>query len=621
MRVSGASVPVLNAVIISLSVLLQLTAAVLAIRLVRVTDRLLTWALISLALVGMSLRRLYMLVQVFEQSFPEPLLLNEVLGLVISLLMVAGLILIRQTFLVQVQRKAKAEQAEAEALKQAGRLRTLMEATPIPIWIAEDASCQRMFGNPAASRLLRMPIEANVSKSAPEGEAPTHFTLQRDGVEVPPEDLPMQKAARGEEVRDEALDLVFEDGEVRQIIASAAPVRNAWGGVEGAVCAFMDYTEFSRAEEALSQAQKLESLGMMAGGIAHDFNNIFQGMMGNLELARTHLPPGNISLTHLGKVEGALERAARLSRDLLHFSGGELRRPEPQNLTVLAEALLDHLKSNVERHLAPDLPLVMMDPKLLKRAAEGLLSNAIEASRPGVPPKVRTYTRRVTREDLATGYWPEAVEPGNCVVLEVSDQGHGIPSQAMAKIFDPFFSTRNLGRGLGLPAALGIVRGHRGGIQVESIEGVGSAFRIFLPCQEETPEAGLKAPLASASRGALLLADDEQELREALGEMLREWFHFEVVEAEDGQEALEIFQRQPDAFSVVILDATMPRMGGILAFDAMRKIRPDIRGILCSGYALEGAREQALAHGFSDFLNKPFSSSDLEEVLERTGKP
>lgn len=610
----------INAAIITLSVLLQLAAAVLAIRLVRVTERSWAWVMLSLALVGMSLRRVYVLVQMLEDRLPSSSIMpNEVLGLLVSVLMLMGVILIRQTFLTQADRKAKAEAAGAEARMQAGRLRTLMEATPIPIWIAEDPTCARIFGNPAAAKLLRTGVGVNISKSAPEGEAPTHFSLRRDGVEIPPEQLPLQKAARGMDVQDEAMELVFDDGEVRQVIANAAPVRNTWGEVEGAVCAFMDYTEFGRAEEALRQAQKLESLGMMAGGIAHDFNNIFQSMVGNLELARTQVAPGSPGLVHLGKVAAALDRAARLSGDLLHFSGGELRRPEPQNLSSLAGEVLDHSKVLVERKLAKDLPLVMVDPDLLKRAVEGLLANAIEASGPGPVPKVRTFACRVTGEDLAVGYWPEAVEPGLCVVLEVSDQGHGIPVRSLAKIFDPFFSTRNLGRGLGLPAALGIVRGHRGGIQVESIEGVGSAFRVYLPCREELPAEKVLVPVETASRGALLLADDEPELREALGEMLREWFHFDVVEAEDGQVALDAFQRQPSAFGLVLLDATMPRLGGIEAFDAMRRIRPNIKGILCSGYAVEATREEALAHGFSDFLNKPFSSADLEGVLERAG--
>ncbi len=610
----------INAFILSLSVLLQLVAAVLAIRLVRVTGRSWAWILLSLALVGMSLRRVYVLVQLLEHRLPEALLPNEALGLLISICMVLGVILIRRTFVEQAERNIKSEQARDEADLQAERLRTLMEALPTPIWISEDPSCTKIFGNPAAALLLRMPAGGNISNSAPEGDGPTHFSLQREGLEIPPEELPMQKAARGEDIQGEALDLVFDDGEVRHLIANAAPVRNAWGEVGGAVCAFMDFTEFGRAEQALRQAQKFESLGMMAGGIAHDFNNIFQSMVGNLELARTQLPPGNPSLAHLGKVEAALERAARLSGDLLHFSGGELRRPEPQNLSTLVSEFLNASKSPVERQLDPDLPLVMMDPDLVKRAVEGLLSNAVEASRPGVPTKVRTFTRRVAEEDLRAGYWPERVDPGLCVVLEVSDQGHGIPARSLARIFDPFFSTRNLGRGLGLPAALGIVRGHRGGIQVESIEGVGSAFRIYLPCREEAAVPEVQATAGTASHGVLLLlADDEAELREALGEMLRDWFHFDVREAEDGQAALEMFQRQPEEFGVVLLDATMPRLGGIEAFDAMRKLRPDLRGILCSGYAVEATRAEALAHGFSEFLNKPFSSGELEGVLERTG--
>jgi CheY-like chemotaxis protein len=272
----------------------------------------------------------------------------------------------------------------------------------------------------------------------------------------------------------------------------------------------------------------------------------------------------------------------------------------------------------VTRDLLEQLPLVLVDPVLMGRVVEGLVTNAREASSGLGAIRVRTYPRALTTRDLGTGHWPEAIEPGPYVVLEVSDQGQGIDAATMPKIFDPFFSTRDLGRGLGLAAALGIVRGHRGGIQVESIPGVGSVFRVHLPSPEGA-EPHVRVPdLEVHNRNLVLLADDELELREVMAEMLQDWFGLEVICASDGQEALEIFSQEPGRFDLVILDATMPRLGGVEAFQAMRALRPGLPGILCSGYALPVSRDQAMAQGFADFLKKPFSSGELEALINQT---
>lgn len=605
-------------VLIFLSMLLQIAAALVGLSINRIAGRSMAWVLMSSALVLMAGRRLFLLIEYSQRDFPAYLLPNEIMGFMISALLLGGMILIRRILRNKTDQAVWLEEARAEASAEADRLSTVMAATPVPTWIAEDPLCQVIRGNPAAAALLRMPQKANHSKSAPPGEAPGHFQLMFEGRELAPEAMPMQRAAmHGEEIRDIAMDLVFADGDTRHLRAFATPLRDRAGRIHGAVCCMVDVTVAHQAEEALAKAQKLESLGMLAGGLAHDFNNIFQAMVVNLEMAQALLPEDSRGQVYLHRLQAGLDRASRISRDILHCSGGDLHRPESVELAPLVGALLDRTGLPVVRDFSPDLPRVMVDPVLIGRVVEGLVTNALEASGGQGAVRVRTGLKTVAAAELATGHWPEPVEPGPYALLEVSDQGHGIDGATLPRIFDPFFSTRDLGRGLGLAAAVGIIRSHRGGIQVESIPDVGSVFRVYLPTpegQEAAPRSPSNGPRA---RNLVLLADDEGELRAVLAEMLREWFDLEVVSASDGQEALEVFSQRPEDFDLVILDATMPRMGGVQAFKAMKALRAELPGILCSGYALPASRDQAISEGFADFLKKPFTSAELETLLIR----
>jgi len=608
---------VLNLAVILTSILLQIAAAGVSVRISRTTGRPVAWFLVSLALVLMAARRCFILLELLEKGAAgQPLLPAEVMALMVSGLMLAGVLLIRGIFHSKELQAAWLEEARAGARAEADKLGAVMAAAPVPLWIAEVTDSRVVQMNQAARDLLRVaePVDsATTLLPWPDG-----VRLKQDGQYLEPEGWPIQRAMRlGEQVRGQALDLVFEDGLARHVMAYATPLRDRNGRVHGAVCCMVDVTEIRHAEVALSKAQKMESLGMLAGGLAHDFNNIFQMMVANLEMAEAAVPEHSRGHVYLQRLKAGLERASGLSRDILHSSGGDLRRPESRALSPLVAEALDRTGLQVVRDLAKDLPRVMVDPVLLGRVVEGLVANARDASSTHGTIRVRTYTRMVTPVELAHGHWPDPPEPGPYVVLEVADQGHGIEAATLPKIFDPFFSTRDMGRGLGLAAALGIIRGHRGGIQVESIPSVGSVFRIHLPA----PEGQAPAPITTAQGGRaqnlVLLVDDEADLCEVLAEMLRDWFGLEVVTAADGLEALEAFRQRPEAFDLVILDATMPRMGGVEAFQAMRDLRPTLPGVLCSGYALPVSREQAMALGFVDFLKKPFTSADLEPLIER----
>lgn len=600
------------------SLLMQLAAVGVALRISRRSGGSRTWWLLSSALVLMAANRVFLLAEYLRQGLPDRLLTNEFMALVISVLLLLGMVSLRGLFEDKSLQAAGLEEARVLAQAEADKLTAVMAATPVPLWIAQDPTCRVIHGNPAAAELLRMPLAANHSASAPQGEQPEHFQLVQGGMPLAAENMPMQRAAqRGERVQGEPIDLVFTDGECRHLTAYATPLRGAGGSILGAVCCLVDLTEIRRAEAALAKAHKMESLGLLAGGLAHDLNNFFQTMVANLEMAKSAQAEGRPAGTYLEGLQAALDRASRLSRDILHCSGGDLRRPESVDLSSLVRDTLERLELPLTQALAPLLPRVMMDPLLVGRVIEGLVTNALEAGSQPSAVSVRTRMRQVQTQDLATGHWPEPVEPGLYAVLEVADQGHGIAAETIPKIFDPFFSTRDVGRGLGLPAALGIVRGHRGGIQVESIPGVGSVFRVHFPSPESLEAPPLVARVNAQPQNLVLLADDEPELRSILAEMLVAWFGLEVVCASDGLEALELFAQRPEAFDLLIIDATMPRMNGVEAFRRMRELRPGIPGILCSGYALSDSREEAVTQGFSDFLKKPFTSAELRAILQR----
>jgi PAS domain S-box-containing protein len=389
------------------------------------------------------------------------------------------------------------------------------------------------------------------------------------------------------------------------------------GKVAGAVLASMDETQAHRMEEALRQSQKLEGLGVLAGGIAHDFNNLLTAIMGNLNLAQLKLPEGSPALTHLEAVENTVLKASGLTRQMLAYSGKGRFKVKPQNLSVLVRDIEHLMRATVsgrgalELDLAGELPSVEGDAAQIQQVVMNLVTNAAEAfgDRPGT---LRVATARVDLDEdrLRREFPAQSLDPGPHVMLEVEDTGQGMAPEVLARIFDPFFSTKVRGRGLGLSALMGILRGHRAGIRVRSAPGQGSLFQVLFPA---TDAPALAAPGAvpvpeAALRGRVLLVDDEPVILDSMGAAL-ENMGFEVVPAHDGVEALERFQEgRPD---LVIMDLTMPRMDGATAFGRMQELDPRVPVILSSGYdrqALEGARPAA-------FVQKPYRFQELKDLV------
>ena len=421
------------------------------------------------------------------------------------------------------------------------------------------------------------------------------------------------------------------DDDIRQLEVTAAAVSSR-SGVPGALVLFKDVTqemaqeaERQRIEAQMRRAQKLESLGVLAGGIAHDFNNLLVSIVGNADLALLLASPRSPVQNALLKIKVAGGRASELTQQLLAYSGKKEVRIEAIDVNPLVSELKSLLEVSISNYvlldmvLSVDLPLVRGDLSQISQVVMNLITNASEAigEHPGSI-TIATGTVVLTADECAEWKTNRDGSEGVYVFIDVSDTGSGMAASVREQIFEPFFTTKFTGRGLGLAAVAGIVRSHHGAIEVQSELGVGTTFRVLLPA---APGARLGSPdehetlepaMERSGKGTVLVVDDEREVREVLSEML-EIFGFEVTAANDGIEALDIFRASPDAYSAVILDLAMPRMGGAETLQAIRAIRPDIPVVLCTGYDKDHAFEGASP---SAFLQKPFKLSTLMNKLE-----
>lgn len=421
--------------------------------------------------------------------------------------------------------------------------------------------------------------------------------------------------------------MVAADGQVlwvREIVTAMGDADR----VEGLRGVVVDITARVQAEEALRQSQKLESLGVLTGGIAHDFNNLLTTILGNAEMLAPYLTAAKSSgKHHLDKIERTTRRLADLTRQMLAYSGRGKFTVDRLDLNALIVEMTDLLKVSTPKnvrvayHLSPSLPLLEGDPVQVRQVVLNLLTNAAEAigdQRPGSV-IIRTDSCALDADGIEALYSGQSLEPDEYVRLEVSDNGSGMSAETISKIFDPFFTTKFAGRGLGLAALRGIVRGHRGGIRIFSQEGEGTVFTLIFPARGRAEEkqdhpASEEPGSAGMDRTKVLLVDDEEGLRSLMASALEE-AGCTVFQASDGEEGMNQFRRHGHELDVVVLDLTMPRMGGDEVFRRIRASRPGMRIILCSGYTKEDISRQFNGRGLSGFIEKPFTPSELIEKI------
>ena len=402
-------------------------------------------------------------------------------------------------------------------------------------------------------------------------------------------------------------------------------VRIEWNGRWAVQGIYRDVSERKRSESLLLQKQKIESLGVLAGGVAHDFNNLLQAMLGHISLSLLRTPPGSPALPNMQKAEMAAERAAELTRQLLAYSGRgkftirQLRLDNiiEENLHLLEVAVQKSIR--LDREFLPDLPPIDADAGQIQQVVMNLIINASEAigERPGRI-LLRTAVRTITPDLVEAWSLPgNPVQPGDYVMLEVTDDGSGMNPETLHRIFDPFFTTKFTGRGLGLSAVMGIIRGHHGGMQVESEVGKGTSFRLIFPRSEShsvVREQGEGRTQEVPLEGTVLVIDDEADVREVVVDILRE-AGLRTLVAPNGEAGLEVYRSRHEEIAIVLLDLSMPGLGGRETFRRLKELDPNVRVIMSSGFSESEATIELKNLGLAGFIQKPYRWNRLTDLL------
>lgn len=506
--------------------------------------------------------------------------------------------------------------AEAGLQESRERLRLALNAAAMGIWewdIAGDRiSCSAeiapFFGRPRQA--FEFNLEAFLEAVHP---------MDRAKVKAGLADTTGRSAPYSVEFR-----LIRLDGTVHWIESQGTLLRGPSGEPLRMIGAARDIEEKKLLEERVAAAEKYESIGVLAGGLAHDFNNLLVGVIGSASLALDLLPSNHQATPLMETVIEAGERAATLTAQMLAYSGKAQSRSDPTDVTRLAAEAANRIEAKVRSQVEVKLALepnciVSGDPDHIRQAIVNLLANAVESLGKG-PGAVSLGVRiqQVDQKYIHRRLKHSDIAPGTFVRIEVRDTGHGIEESIRHKIFEPFFSTRFAGRGLGLAAVAGIVRMHKGAIHVDSTPAEGTTVVVLLPAMPlAKPAASLPAFRASErSSGRILLVDDE-EMVTALAAQVLTTRGYKALIAHSGAAALELIQTHTREISAVVLDLTMPGMSGVETLRRIRQVDTSVPVILSSGYSEEHALSEVAIHDIAGFLQKPYTPNGLLEKIAR----
>jgi PAS domain S-box-containing protein len=478
-----------------------------------------------------------------------------------------------------------------------------------------------LLANPAACKLLGLSHDQIQGKVALD---PQWKFLREDGSDMPLEEYPVNRVlVSGEALQNRVIGVNRAvGGDLMWLLVNGFRVAGDSGRCEQVIITFVDVTEKQKMQERLRQSEKMDAIGQLAGGVAHDFNNQLGGILGYADLLLDHLKDPTLR-QYAEKIISASRHAAELTSQLLAFG----RKGKNLNVPVDVHQVIGEAISILERSIDKRIRIVQNlhsqtsvingDPTQIYNALLNLGINARDAMPEGG--ELTYATERIQVDSAFIRKNQYDLVPGTYVCISVTDSGIGMSKETQQRVFEPFFTTKKEGQGtgLGLSSVYGTVHNHGGAISVYSELGQGTAFKIYLPTFEAEIWADGQVPQATeAGVGRILLVDDEPVLREVASDMLCS-LGYQVETCRDGKEAVDYYNEHWRQIDLVILDMVMPRLDGRGAFAAMRKINPNIRAILSSGYSINERAQSILDDGVMAFVGKPFSRRQLTEVVER----
>ncbi len=533
------------------------------------------------------------------------------------------------THAISARDLSRERESERELVNQREFLRKLIDTVPGFVFV-KDWDSRFLLANRALAEAYGT-TTANIT-----GKSDADFNSDADEIEhFRNDDREVISSRRPKLILSEKV--THASGHVRWLTTVKVPIVDDLGNCSSLLAVATDITELKESQEAqvrlqerMLEAQKLESLGVLAGGIAHDFNNLLLAMLGSAEAALLQIASESPLGESIQRIRKAALRAAELTNQLLAYSGKGQFVVQTVDLNALVRDMVELLevttgrRATLEYAFAAELPGVTGDVSQLRQVVMNLITNAVDAigEHSGVV-KLQTGVRRLDDGELSAPEGP--LEQGEYVFLRVSDSGCGMDAATVGKIFEPFFTTKFAGRGLGLAAVLGIVRSHRGAITVESRPGEGSVFTVYFPASDQAPRVPSRRVFSAGSSpqaGArtVLVVDDETLICFTTKQLL-ELLGYRVLTAADGSEALELFEREGGNVDAVLLDLTMPIMPADEVLSALRARHSTIKVLLMSGYDEQEIQNRMGTSAIDGFLQKPFTLEQLNSALQVAFQP
>ncbi len=427
---------------------------------------------------------------------------------------------------------------------------------------------------------------------------------------------------------------ITPDANKKYLITSKYPIKDQNKNIIAVLGLYNDITQIKQMElkqletqKRTLQTQRLESMGLLAGGVAHDFNNYLLSIIGNLDMIMSDNHPNQKLIEQLNEIKNQTQELTKLTKQLLAFSGKGKFTLNSINLNDVISEISQLIRASVPKkiqlnyQLEKNLLLIEGDHGQIQQMLINLITNAIEAiGDANGTITIATGIRTIDSDYINKNKIGNMIDPGIYVYIEITDTGEGIPPEIQERMFEPFFSTKEVGRGLGLSAVMGIVKGHNGTINVYSEPKKGSTIKCLFPAQNAQHKREGKETLVSETptnkKQTIMVVDDELMVRNTLKRIL-EKSGYDVILADDGIDAISKFKNYKDEISLVIMDLTMPKMDGATAFSELKLIKSNVKVLLSSGYNEQELSQRFVSKGLAGFLQKPYGMKDLLEKIKK----